>query len=121
MRSWVVTGHGGLDEIATTGPTRILELEDGHIDEWQLDPMDIGLRLAEPAELVGGSPEENAAIARAIFCGEDRGPRRDIVALNAAAGLVVAGVVDGIVAGFEAAGAAIDDGRVSELLEAITD
>ena len=119
VRSWVVTGHAGLDEIATTGPTRILELKDGETSEWELQPEDLGLRAVEPAELAGGGPEENAAIARAIFGGEDRGPRRDIVVLNAAAGLVVAGVVDGIVEGFEAAGAAIDDGSVSRLLEAI--
>ena len=115
----MVTGHGGLDEIAITGPTRILELEDGHVSEWELDPVNLGLRLVEPAELAGGGPDENAAIARAVFRGEDRGPRRDIVVLNAAAGLVVAGVVDGIAEGLEVAGAAIDDGGVSRLLEAI--
>ena len=119
VRSWVVTGHGGLDEISTTGPTRILELQDGHISEWELDPLNLGLRLVESAELAGGGPDENAAIARAVFGGEDRGPRRDIVVLNAAAGLVVAGVVDRIAEGFEVAGAAIDDGGVSRLLEAI--
>ena len=119
VRSWVVTGHGGLDEIAITGPTRVLELEDGHISEWELDPVNLGLRLVEPAELAGGGPDENAAIARAVFGGEDRGPRRDIIVLNAAAGLVVAGVVDSIAEGFEVAGAAIDDGGVSRVLEAI--
>ena len=119
VRSWVVTGHGGLDEIATTGPTRILELQDGHISEWELDPLNLGLRLVESAELAGGGPDENAAIARAVFGGEDRGPRRDIVVLNAAAGLVVAGVVDRIAEGLEVAGAAVDDGGVSRLLEAI--
>ena len=119
VRSWVVTGHGGLDEIATTGPTRILELEDGHIREWELDPVNLGLRLVEPVELAGGGPEENAVIARAVFGGEDRGPRRDIIVLNAAAGLVVAGVVDSIAEGFEVAGAAIDDGGVSRVFEAI--
>ena len=119
VRSWVVTGHGGLAEIATTGPPRILELQDGHISEWELDPLNLGLRLVAPAELAGGGPDENAAIARAVFGGADRGPRRDIVVLNAAAGLVVAGVVDRIAEGFEVAGAAIDDGGVSRVLEAI--
>lgn len=119
VRSWVVTGHGGLDEIATTGSTRILELKEGRISEWELNPVDLGLRLVEPSELAGGGPEENAAIARAVFSGEDRGPRRDIVVLNAAAGLVVAGMVEGIAEGIELAGTAIDSGGAVSVLEAI--
>lgn len=119
VRSWVATGHGGVDEITTTGSTRIVELKEDEISEWELDPGDLGIREVEPSSLAGGDPQENATIARAIFSGEERGARRDIVVLNAAAGLVVAGIVDGIADGFELAGTAIDDGRAAQVLKVV--
>jgi len=119
VHTWLVTGHDSLDEIALTGPTRVLELRDGLDSEWILDPVEIGLTLADPSELVGGGPERNAEIALAIFAGQERGPMRDIVALNAGAGLVVAGIADGIGDGVERAVAALDDGSAAAVLDSI--
>jgi anthranilate phosphoribosyltransferase len=119
LHTWLVTGHDSLDEIALTGPTRVLELRDGLDSEWILDPADIGMTLADPSELVGGGPERNAEIALSIFAGEERGPMRDIVALNAGAGLVVAGIAAGIGDGVERAVAALDDGSAAAVLDSI--
>ena len=118
--TWLVTGDDGLDEVALTGPTRILELRDGVASEWTLDPTDLGMTLAEASDLTGGSPEANAEIANDLFAGRERGPRRDIVALNAGAGLVVAGVADGIADGVERAIAALEDGSAAAVLESIS-
>ena len=118
--TWLVTGDDGLDEVALTGPTRILELRDGVASEWTLDPTDLGMTLAEASDLAGGSPEANAKIAHDLFAGRERGPRRDIVALNAGAGLVVAGVADGIADGVERAIAALEDGSAAAVLESIS-
>jgi anthranilate phosphoribosyltransferase len=119
VHTWLVTGHDSLDEIALTGPTRVLELRDGLDSEWILDPVEIGMSLADPSELVGGDPERNAEIALAVFAGQERGPMRDIVALNAGAGLVVAGIANGIGDGVERAIAALDDGSASAVLDSI--
>ncbi len=119
VHSLIVTGDGGLDEIALTGPTRVLELFDGEVSEWVLDPADLGLSVVDASALAGGGPEENAAIARAILDGSETGPRRDIVALNAGAGLVVAGIADGIADGLERAMAAISDGSAAAALASI--
>ena len=119
-RAWVVTGHGRLDEIATTGPTRVVELIDGRINSWELDPTDLGISIADPADLVGGSPEDNAAIARAILAGDERGARRDIVLLNAAAGLVVADITPDLFAGIEVASQSIDSGLAAQVLKSIS-
>ena len=118
--TWVVTGDGSLDELALTGPSRVLELVDGEVREFVLDPTDLGLSLVDAGALVGGGPEENAAIAHGIFDGTETGPRRDIVALNAAAGLVVAGIADGIADGLERAFASIADGSAAAALASIS-
>ena len=117
--TWVVTGDGGLDELALTGPSRVLELREGEVSELALDPADLGLTVVDDSALVGGPPEENALIARAILDGTETGPKRDIVALNAAAGLVVAGIADGIADGLERAFAAITDGSAGAALASI--
>ncbi|MGY9073512.1 MAG: anthranilate phosphoribosyltransferase [Acidimicrobiales bacterium] len=116
----VVHGEDGLDEITTTDLTRIYEVRDGEVAATVLfDPASIGVPEATADSLHGGSPEDNARIADAMFAGEDVGPRRDIVALNAGAGLLVAGLVDDLGAGFEAAIAAIESGAAAEKLAAI--
>ncbi len=117
--TWVVTGDGDLDELALTGPSRVLELREGEVSELALDPADLGLTVVDDSALVGGPPEENALIARAILDGTETGPKRDIVALNAAAGLVVAGIADGIADGLERAFAAITDGSAGAALASI--
>lgn len=116
QRALVVHGSGRLDELTTTGPSQVLELRDGRTRGYEIDAVDFGLARARPADLHGGDPATNVACFEAILAGEP-GPRRDIVALNAAAGLLVAGVVDDLAAGVEAACAAIDDGRTARKVQ----
>ncbi|WP_336659323.1 anthranilate phosphoribosyltransferase [Leucobacter sp. USHLN153] len=83
----VFRGDDGLDELTTTGHSRLWEVSRGGLTEHDLDPRDLGIPRAEIRDLVGGTPDENAAVVRRVFAGET-GPVRDIVLLNAAAGLV---------------------------------
>ena len=115
--AWVVHG-GGLDELTTTGPSTVHALADGSITEFTLDPAELGLRPATADDLRGGDPDENAEAITRVLSGEP-GPHRDIVILNAAAGLVVGGAVDDLAAGLEVAGVAIDDGRAQGALDAL--
>ena len=115
--AWVVTGDGGIDELGLTGPSVVLEVTAGGIERFELDPADVGLDPIDSLDQVaGGDPARNAEIFGQILAGEP-GPRRDIVVLNAAAGLRVGGVVDDIGAGVEVAAAVIDDGRASAKLD----
>lgn len=114
-RAMVVHGADGLDELTVTGPTEVRWIRDGTVTAESLDPESLGLARRRTDELAGGSPATNADIARRLVAGET-GPVRDIVTLNAAAGLWVCGVVDSLADGVERAGAAIDDGRVAALL-----
>ena len=83
--AYVVHGADGLDELSTTGVNRISALRDGAVTTFDFDPAEVGLPRARLDDLLGGAPEENAAITLSILRGDDRGPRRDIVLLNAAA------------------------------------
>ncbi len=85
--AYVVHGADGLDELSTTGVNHISVLRDGEVTAFAFDPASIGLPRARLGDLLGGAPEDNAAITREILGGYDRGPRRDIVLLNAAAAL----------------------------------
>ncbi len=118
VRSLIVHGDGGLDELTTTGPSRMVSLDDGEITEVEIDAADFGLARATPDDLAGGDAEANAAIAKRVFAGE-AGPARDIVVLNAGAALVASGVVDDLAAGVEAAAAAIVDGRAAAKVAAL--
>ncbi len=109
-RVFVVHGHDGMDEITVTGTTRVSELRDGVIRTYDLDPYQFIESLAKPEDLRGGDPATNAAITRAVLSGE-KGPRRDIVCLNAAAGIVAGGKAGTLRAGYEMAGESIDSGR----------
>tara|TARA_Y100001954_G_scaffold114075_2_gene123439 strand:- start:2377 stop:2808 length:432 start_codon:yes stop_codon:yes gene_type:complete len=116
--------HGGdrLDEITTTDLTRIYEVRDGQVvGETEFDPESIGIPRVTRAQLQGGTPEDNATIMRNLFEGEDKGPRADIVALNAAAGLLVAGVVDDLGSGVEVARDAISNGSAATKLAEVLD
>jgi anthranilate phosphoribosyltransferase len=115
--AWVVHGDG-LDELTTTGPSTVLALNDGDIDEFIIDPAHYGLGRASVDDLRGGDPEENADAIRRVLAGQ-AGPHRDIVVLNAAAGLVVAGAVADLGEGLERAGAALDDGGAQAALDAL--
>jgi anthranilate phosphoribosyltransferase len=119
-RALVVHGSDGLDEITLTGPTMVHEVRDGAVQVWELRPEDLGLSVRSAEELKGGDPPTNADLARRVLAGET-GPVRDIVLLNAAAGLWVGGAVDTIADGLETAAAAVDDGRAAAALERVVD
>jgi anthranilate phosphoribosyltransferase len=114
-RAFVVRGADGIDEITTTGPTRVIDVG-GPEPEFELDPAALGLPAASLGDLTGGGPERNAATARAVLGGE-RGPARDIVLLNAAAALAVAGVAASIEDGLASAAESVDSGRAAGVLD----
>ncbi len=114
-RAWVVHGADGLDEISTTGYTKVSEAWQGTVRTFHVHPGDFGIRKAPLDALVGGDAAHNAGILRDVLHGAD-GPVRDIVLLNAGAGLFVAGAAPSVRAGLELARAAIDDGRASRTL-----
>jgi anthranilate phosphoribosyltransferase len=116
IRVMVVHGDDGLDELTTTGPSTIHELDGVEVRTWRLDPVDLGFAHVEAHQLRGGLPEANAAIARRVLAGES-GAHRDIVVLNAAAGLWAAGVALSLEQGVALAAAAIDDGRATAALD----
>jgi len=117
---FVVHGSDGLDEITLSGETEIAEVENGAFRQWRFSPEDAGMKRAPLSELQGGDAAENAAILRAIFAGET-GPRRDIVLINAAATLLVAGMVPDVRAGIERAAQAIDSGAVLKTMAALVE
>jgi len=112
----VVHGAGGLDEISTLGPTRAAECRQGTLSLRTLEPADLGLERARPADLEGGDAGASAAIIRAVLGGE-RGPRRDSVLANAGAAIYVSGAADSIATGVERAAEAIDSGAAVAALE----
>jgi anthranilate phosphoribosyltransferase len=115
-RAMVVTAEDGVDELSITARTRVIEVADGRTEEWFVEPGEFGLAAAELAEVAGGTPEENAAASQAVIEGE-RGPRRDLVVLNAGAATYVGGMASSLSQGIEKAEAAIDDGQAAALLE----
>ncbi|MCU0269060.1 MAG: anthranilate phosphoribosyltransferase [Acidimicrobiales bacterium] len=119
-RAMVVHGHDGMDELTLTGPTDVFELRDGEVHEYQITPTSVGLPVYDAEDLKGGDPAENAVLARRVLGGET-GPYRDIVALNAAAGLVVAGKAQDLVHGLELARASIDEGRAAAVLDRLVE
>jgi anthranilate phosphoribosyltransferase len=120
QHAWVVHGEGGLDELTTTGTTEVVEVRAGQLRRFTVSPQDAGLARAEPGELGIGGPAENAAAARAVLAGE-KGPIRDMVLLNAAAGLVVAGISTELAGGVQRAAAAVDDGTAAKVLERLVE
>jgi len=116
-RAWVVHGNG-LDELTTTGVSTVLALEDDDVRTFTVDPVALGLAPAIPDELVGGSPAHNAEVVRRVLGGV-HGPHRNIVLLNAAAGLVVAERVADLHDGLAVAADSIDSGRAAAALDAL--
>jgi anthranilate phosphoribosyltransferase len=116
VRALVVSAEDGVDELSIAARTRVIEVRDGGTEEHFVAPGDFGFATAELEEVAGGSPEENAAAARAVLGGES-GPRRDLVLLNAGGAIYVGGKADTLAEGVEKAGAAIDSGAAAELLE----
>jgi anthranilate phosphoribosyltransferase len=93
VRRAMILHSNGLDEISTMGPTNITELKAGKLTEWTLNPKDYGVRAATLDSLSGGDAKSNAEIVKNILSGKDKGPRKDIVVLNAAAAIIVGGKV----------------------------
>lgn len=112
----VVRGTDGVDELTLGGPTAVYEVRDGGVRSYTLTPEELGLPSAPVSALRGGTAEENAAIVRAVLSGE-RGPRRDVVLLNAAAALVAADAAPTMRDGLALAAEAIDTGRAAAALE----
>ncbi len=115
-RAWVVHGGDGLDELSTTGPSFVAELKDGAVSTFEVTPADAGLAQAAPADLKGGTPEENAVALRAVLDG-GAGAYRDIVVYNAAAALIVAGKAGDLKDGAAQAARAIDSGAARAALD----
>jgi anthranilate phosphoribosyltransferase len=115
-RSFVVHGHGGLDEISTTGPTDVHQVTPASVVKHVWQPEDFGVKRAHISALKGGDAGQNAAIVREILEGQ-AGPKRDIVLVNAAAGLVAAGLAADLHAGMEMAAKSIDSGAALAKLE----
>ena len=115
-RAWVVHGADGLDEISTTGYTKVSECRDGTVNTFYVHPADFGLPKATADALRGGDATKNAGIARRVLAG-DRGPARDIVLLNAAAALLIASAAETVPDGLEAAARALDEGLAARALE----
>lgn len=115
---WAVHGSDGLDEITTTGPTRVVALKDGRIESFTIAPEDVGIVRAKPEALKGGEPAENAAALRAVLDGQ-RSAFRDIAAFNAAAALVVAGKAGALGDGLAQAYAALDSGKAKATLDTL--
>jgi anthranilate phosphoribosyltransferase len=118
--SLVVSADDGLDEISIAGSTRIIEVRDGHSTELFVSPGDLGLAEADLADVAGGDPDQNAAIARAVLSGES-GSARDLVLANAAAAIYVAGRAASIAEGVGLAADSIDSGEAARTLERLAD
>lgn len=117
-RAWVVHGLAGIDEISISGPTEVCEVTPDSVRHFQLTPSNAGLPVHPISTIEGGAPEENAAAIRDLLDGRE-GPFRDIVLFNAAAGLLVSGLVPDLPAGVARAAEAIDSGAARETLNTL--
>lgn len=115
-RALVVYGQDRLDEISASAETSVCEVKDGTFKSYTISPEQFGLTRCKKEELTGGTPDENAAITKAVLAGE-QGARRTAVVLNAGAGLYVAGKADSIEAGVRLAEELIDSGKAEKKLE----
>ena len=117
-RAWVVHGLAGIDEISISGPTEVCEVTPDSVRQFQLTPADAGLPVHPLSAIEGGSPEENTAAIRDLLDGRE-GPFRDIVLFNAAAGLLVSGLVANLSEGVQRAAVALDTGAARETLNTL--
>ncbi len=115
-RGMVVCGKDIMDEISLSAPTAVCEFQEGWYRKFTLSPEEFGFKLCQKSDLVGGTPAQNAEITRDILKGV-RGPRRDVVLLNAGAGLCVAGAAPSIAEGVKKAAELIDSGAAAKKLE----
>lgn len=119
-RAWVVHGADGLDEISLSGHTKVSECRNGTVQTFYVHPSDFGVRKAPASALAGGDAATNAARLREVFSGAP-GPLRDVVLLNAGAGLFIAGRSDSVRAGIAGAASAIDGGRAAAALSRLAE
>jgi anthranilate phosphoribosyltransferase len=117
---FIVHGNDGLDEFTTTTTTMVTEIKRGKVERYEVQPAGLGLATAASADLVGGEPAENAAITRAILGGE-KGPKRDIVLLNAAFAIMAGGKADTPQAGLALAIESIESGSALKKLDALAE
>ncbi|RPI56712.1 MAG: anthranilate phosphoribosyltransferase [Acidobacteria bacterium] len=117
-RAWVVHGADGIDEMSTTGHTKVSECRNGAVSTFYVHPSDFGIPKADRNDLKGADTATNAAILRSILAGE-KGPRRDVVLLNAGASLFVGGRAASVREGIERAAEAIDSGAARQKLDAM--
>ena len=106
----------GMDELGLSGPSRVVEVVDGRRSEYEVDPAELGLERAPAAALLGGTPSDNADLARQVLAG-DRGPRRDVVLLNTAAALRAGGIAADWQDGVRRAADSIDSGAAARTLD----
>lgn len=116
-RGMVVYGQDKLDEISLSAPTTVCEFKDGWFKSYTIKPEDFGLNRCSKQELVGGTPQENAVITRAILQGKEKGAKRNTVLLNAGAALYIGGKADSFNEGVQLAAQLIDSGRALATLE----
>ena len=114
-RAWVVHGADGIDEISTTGYTKISECRDGSVNTFYLHPADVGVPKAVPQALKGGDARENAAIIQSVLAG-GRGPARDVALLNTGAALFIAGAASSVEDGIARGSQALDRGDAKRTL-----
>jgi anthranilate phosphoribosyltransferase len=119
-RALVVSSDDGLDEMSTSGTTRVVEVDGGELRRYEVAPEDVGLARADPVDVAGGPPAHNAEVARRILAGEP-GPARDLAVLNAGAAIYVSGRVDALEEGVRAAEATLDSGAAAAALERLVD
>ena len=117
-KALVVSSADGLDEMSTSGTTRVVEVDGDEIHSYELAPEDVGLPRSTFEAVAGGTPQHNAEVTRRIFAGED-GPARDLAALNAGAAIYVAGRVDSLEGGVREAERALDSGAAAEALDTL--
>ena len=116
--AWVVHGHGGLDELAVSGPNSVFELRDGHVHQFEVNAKDFGIAVSSLEDIRGGEPQENLDILNKTLDGAV-GPVRDIVTFNAGCALYIAGLVGDVTEGIDRARASIDSGAAREVLDAV--
>ena len=113
----MVVHSNGLDEISTLTTTKILELKDGQITNRELNPQELGMRLADIEDLTVTDAKTSAAVLREILSGKENGPRKDIVILNAAAAIIAAGMADDFASAIKMAAESVGKGKASDSLE----
>ena len=116
-RAFVVHGAHGIDELSPAGPNLVCEVVDGFVRERTIDPLELGVPRCDPAELRGGSAEENARRIRAIFDGSESGGARDAILLNAAGAIAAAGHAEDLREGLAAARETLASGAAAARLE----